>query len=109
VKRETHRGLPQGSVLSPLLYIIYTAQLGQSLPPGCKIIEFADDVCLFSSVTPLEAAVRITGGGVNSIGEVLQALGLELSPQKTKLVVFSPNNRDLYKTRKGQREKDRED
>jgi hypothetical protein len=40
---------------------------------------------------------------------VLRTLGLELSPQKTKLVVFSPNNRDLYKTRKGQKEKDRED
>jgi hypothetical protein len=55
--RVTHRGLPQGSVLSPIMYI-YTAQIGNNQPQGCRIIEFADDVCLFSSVTPLETAVK---------------------------------------------------
>jgi hypothetical protein len=95
VIRITHRGLPQGNVLSPIMYIIYTTQLGNNLPPGCRIIESADDICLFSSVEPLEAAIRIREEGANKVEETLQTLGLELSPQKTKFMVFSPNNCDF--------------
>jgi hypothetical protein len=39
------------------MYIIYIAILGNNLPPGYRIIEFADDICLFSSLAPLEAGV----------------------------------------------------
>jgi hypothetical protein len=53
------------------MYIIYTAQLGNNLPPGCRKIEFADDVCLFSSVVPLEAPIRITEEGVNKDDKTL--------------------------------------
>jgi hypothetical protein len=103
--RVRHRGLPQGNMLSPIMCIIFTAQLGDILPPGCRIIELADDVCLFSSVAPLEAATRITKEGLNKVGEALQTLGLEISPQKTKLMVFSPNNQDCYQKNEGERGK----
>jgi hypothetical protein len=53
------------------MYVIYTAQLGKNLPPGCRIIEFAYDVCLVSSVVPLEAPIRITEEGVNKVDETL--------------------------------------
>jgi hypothetical protein len=91
------------------MYITNTAQIGNNLPQGCRIIEFADDVCLFSSVTPLEAAVKNIEEGVNKVDETLQTLGLQISPQKTKFMVFSPNNRDFYKKRRGKRERDRND
>jgi hypothetical protein len=41
---------------------------------------------------PLEAAIRNAEEEANKTNETLQALGLEISPQKTKLMVFSPNN-----------------
>jgi hypothetical protein len=75
------------------MYIIYyTAQLGDNLPPGSRVIEFTDGVCVFSSEGPLEAAIRITEADVNKVDEALQNLGLEISPQKTKFMVFSPSN-----------------
>jgi hypothetical protein len=54
-------------------------------------------------VTSLEAAIRTTEG-LNKADEALQTLGLEISPQKTKLVVFSPNNQDFNK-KEGERGK----
>jgi hypothetical protein len=77
-------------VLGPIIYI-YTTQLDNNLPPRCSIIGFADDVCLFSSVALLEAAVRSTEE-VNKLYETLQTPGLEISPQKTIFMVFSLNN-----------------
>jgi hypothetical protein len=44
-------------------------------------------------VALLEAAVRNTEEGVNQSDEALQTQGLEISPQKTKFMVFSLNNR----------------
>jgi hypothetical protein len=73
------------------MYVIYTAQLEDYLPPDCRVTEFADDVCVFSSEGPLEAAIRITED-VNKVDETLQNLGPEISPQKTEFMVFSPNN-----------------
>jgi hypothetical protein len=72
------------------MYIIYTAQLGNNLPPACRIIEFADDVCLLSSVALLEAAVRNTEERFNKFDEALQTPSLEISPRKTKFM-FSLN------------------
>jgi hypothetical protein len=93
------RGFPQGNVLGAIIYI-YTAQLNNNLPPGCRIIEFADDICLFSSVALLEAAVRNTEEGVNKVDETLQTPDLEISSQKTKFMVFSLNNQGFYNKRK---------
>jgi hypothetical protein len=72
------------------MYIIYTAQVGNNLPPGCRIIEFADDVCLFSSVVPLKEPIRIRGEEFNDVEETLQTLGLEISLQKPKIHGLQP-------------------
>lgn len=40
-------GIPQGSCLSPLLFIIYTKDLETILPPHTKLLQFADDICFY--------------------------------------------------------------
>lgn len=45
----TFRGLPQGSVLSPLLYNIYVFEVAGGYVPTCNIVQYADDIAIFYS------------------------------------------------------------
>lgn len=44
----TYWGLPQGNVLCPLLYSIYTYQLEMIVNKDYKILQYADDICIYS-------------------------------------------------------------
>ena len=50
-------GVPQGSILRPLLLIIYTSDLPLCLPPECKLFMYADDstiTCSSSNINEIE-------------------------------------------------------
>ena len=43
-------GVPQGSVLGPLIFIIYVNEITSSISPYCRISMFADDIPLYRSI-----------------------------------------------------------
>jgi RNA-directed DNA polymerase len=75
-------GTPQGGVISPLLSNIYLHALDQAFADGSNgtLVRYADDfVVACRSEAEARAAQRLAG-------EVLAGLGLELHPEKTRLV-----------------------
>ncbi|EFP04241.1 hypothetical protein CRE_26624 [Caenorhabditis remanei] len=48
-KRKALCGVPQGSVLSPILFGIFVNDVPKTLPPGVKCRQFADDLKIYAS------------------------------------------------------------
>jgi RNA-directed DNA polymerase len=80
--RRSVAGTPQGGVISPLLSNIYLHALDRAFADGVHgtLVRYADDfVVACRSEAEARAAQRLAG-------EVLAGLGLELHPEKTRLV-----------------------
>ena len=89
----TYKGVPQGGVLSPLLYIIYVAHLTSGLSKRILTCQFADDLALFIKFQVLQRATSSLQKSINEIKMRLHNLGLELTTSKTVLVHF--NNKKI--------------
>ncbi|CAK1595354.1 unnamed protein product [Parnassius mnemosyne] len=87
--RQIWRGLPQGSVLSPILFNIYTHNLEHSVNSFCKVLQYADDLTLYySSKNFTELSYRLNSA-LFYLNNWLTNNGLSLSPTKSRVVIFS--------------------
>ena len=81
-------GVPQGSILGPLLFLIYINDLPQCLNHR-KSILYADDTLLYySAKTETELQDRINED-LNSISKWLNNNFLTLNYEKTKFIIFA--------------------
>ena len=84
------RGVPQGSVLGPLLFVLYTCGIGKVLPSGIRHQEFADDIIIDYSHPDPERVAQILSQGVTVLANWLDALGLLLNSKKTQVMFIKP-------------------
>ena len=91
--RMVHKGVPQGGVLSPLLYVLYVSDITNKLSKHISVSQFADDIAIYSNISPFKKCKNLIEKSLVIIKNNLLSLGLELSPQKTKLLHF--NNKQI--------------
>lgn len=89
ITRTVWRGLPQGSVLSPLLYNIYTYDLELSLNGSVSVLQYADDLLLYSTNSSIEQASNSLTSSLGLLKTWLDSNGLELSVSKSAVVLFT--------------------
>ena len=82
-------GLPQGSVLSPLLYNIYVNNLENDLNDECFLLQYADDIALTCTDSSIERARCKIQSNLNTLCSNLAKLNLYPSITKTKAIIFS--------------------
>ena len=82
-------GVPQGSILSPLLYIIFMNSISHiPLSSGVKVILYADDILLYKPINSAEDTNRLQED-VDSILEWIREHGLTPNHAKTKLLTVT--------------------
>lgn len=87
--RTVWKGLPQGSVLSPLLYSIYTFDLDRVVNSFCQVLQYADDVALYVSSKSIDEACSRLNSALEYLGEWLSDHGLSISVPKCSTVTFT--------------------
>lgn len=93
-QRTTNIGVPQGSILGPLLFLIYINDL-----PNClsftKCILYADDTTIFTFHKDISSLVTKLNTDLENILRWCNVNMLSINATKTKFVVFSSHQRSL--------------
>ena len=84
-------GLPQGTVLSPILFLIYINELCNMNVQG-KVFSFADDTALLVTAESWEQAYKKASVEISKIYYWLEDNLLKMNITKTKYITFSANS-----------------
>ena len=90
-------GTPQGSPLSPLLYIIYTADSMNGIPTHTEHGLFADDTALWTSAQTVKNLTLRLQRSIDAFECWCKTWKLKLQPTKTELIHFNLHPRKKYK------------
>lgn len=89
------RGVPQGSILGPLFFLIYINDCPNYLPIDSKSLMYADDTTLIIPNHPNEDRQAKVSATLNSAIEIFDTIDLQVNKQKTSIIHFTQNENDL--------------
>ena len=83
-------GVPQGSVLGPLLLLLYINDLNQPIK-FCKVHHLADDISLLCLSNSIKKLNKLVNADLKHLVNWLNANKISLSIKKTEMVIFKSN------------------
>ena len=87
--KKMSQGLPQGSVLAPILFLFYINNLANLLPNNQTISMYADDVSILTSAPDIQKAQNQAQHTVDIVVEWSREYKLTLNGSKSEITMFS--------------------
>ena len=84
----TNCGIPQGSVIGPLLFLLYINNLNQAIK-FCKVHHFPDDTNLLCMSNFIKNLNKLVNTDVKYLVQWLSANKISLNVKKTEMVIFN--------------------
>lgn len=88
------QGVPQGSILGPLLFLIYVNDI-VCVPASPQLIMYADDTNVFFASEHLEILEKNVNEYMTSLSNWLKYNKLQLNAKKTTYIIFRPVNKHI--------------
>ena len=92
--RKMNQGLPQGSVLAPILFLFYIDELAKIMPTNVTVSLYADDVSILASSRSKTEAEDQAQQAVDTVKAWSDRWKLRLNGVKSEVSTFSLSNED---------------
>lgn len=86
-RKSIRAGVSQGSVLGPVLFDLYIADIPQ--PTACKIAQLADDTGLYTYHRQLKTISKTLKADVDKITNYMKTWKIKFNATKTKAILFN--------------------
>ena len=87
-------GVPQGSILGPLLYLLYCADMEEALKCICDVLLYADDTNTIHSEKTLNDAMDNAQMGLDQLQEWFRSNKVKTNSSKTKYIKITKEKSD---------------
>ena len=87
--KKITQGLPQGSVLAPILFLCYIDNLARIIPDNTTVAMYADDVSLLASSPSLGEAEKTAQQAVDTVVQWSEEWKIKLNGTKSEVAFFT--------------------
>ncbi|GBN28226.1 RNA-directed DNA polymerase from mobile element jockey [Araneus ventricosus] len=87
--KPVQKGLPQGSVVSPILFVCFLADFSETLDVGVEYSIFADDIFIFCAHTSLDHISKKLQNTMENVYKWCNYWKLNISPEKCSIADLS--------------------